>query len=73
MITIEPIMDFDLEEFVRWIQIANPDFVNVGADSNTKKNYKFPEPSKDKILKLVAELKKFTKVINKANILRLMK
>ncbi len=33
MVTIEPIFDFDLEELVDIIIIANPVWVNVGADS----------------------------------------
>ena len=70
MVTIEPIMDFDLEPFIKMIKKINPEWVNIGADS---KNHKLPEPSPDKIKKLINELKKFTKVKIKDNLKRLSK
>jgi hypothetical protein len=33
MITIEPIIDFDLEEFTELIKLASPLFIAIGADS----------------------------------------
>ena len=71
-ITIEPIMDFDLPEFVELIKVCNPVQVNIGADSSSKHN-KLPEPSKEKILELIAELGNFTKVVQKKNLKRLLK
>lgn len=71
-ITIEPIMDFDLKEFVEMIKICNPIQVNIGADSSPKRN-NLPEPPKEKILELIAELEKFTKVVQKKNLKRLLK
>lgn len=68
-VTIEPIMDFDLNEFVELIKECNPSQVNIGADS---KNHNLPEPSKDKILELHDRLSKFTKVHWKSNIDRLL-
>jgi DNA repair photolyase len=53
-ITIEPIMDFDLDEFVRLLIAAQPDFVNIGADS---KGHGLPEPSFEKVIQLVDALK----------------
>lgn len=70
MITIEPVIDFDLEEFTEMIKKCNPDFVNIGADS---KNHNLPEPSKEKVLLLIKELSKFTNIINKKNLSRLIK
>jgi protein gp37 len=70
MLTIEPIMDFDLEPFVQMIKEIKPDWVNIGADS---KGHKLPEPSKEKTEKLIKELNKFTKVINKDNLKRILK
>lgn len=71
-ITIEPIMDFDLYEFIKLIKACNPRQVNIGADSNPKCN-RLPEPPKEKILELIAELGTFTKVVQKKNLKRLLK
>ncbi len=68
MITIEPIMDFDLEILVHWIKLIKPEFVNIGADS-TRNN--LPEPSSEKVGKLIKELEKFTKVNLKDNLKRI--
>jgi len=67
-ITIEPIMDFDLEHFIYLIELANPDFVNIGADSG---HNNLPEPSKEKTLELINELRKFTVVKIKDNLTRI--
>lgn len=69
-ITIEPIVDFDLKELVELIKFARPDKVNIGADS---KHNHLPEPSKEKILALIDELKKFTTIDQKRNLNRLLK
>jgi len=69
MITIEPIMDFDLEIMVKWIKAINPTWVNIGADS---KGHNLPEPSKEKIEALIKELDKFTEVKKKDNLKRLL-
>ena len=68
MITIEPIMDFDLELFVKMIKSINPAWINIGADS---KNHNLPEPSRAKVDSLIIELKKFTEVKKKSNLERL--
>ena len=68
-ITIEPIMNFDLDEMVRMIRCAKPDTVNIGADS--KRNH-LSEPSKEKILALIDELNKFTVIDQKRNLKRLL-
>lgn len=68
-VTIEPIMDFHLEHFLTMIKRCNPKQVNIGAD--TGKN-NLPEPSKEKILELISELRKFTKVVQKSNLKRLI-
>jgi hypothetical protein len=68
-ITIEPIMDFDIDEMVEYIQQCDPKQVNIGADS-MKSN--LPEPSKEKVVKLIAELKKFTIVHEKSNLRRIL-
>ncbi len=70
MITIEPIMDFDLEMFVALIRGVNPEWVNIGADS---KGHNLKEPSWEKVQELIKELEKFTKVNLKSNLNRLKK
>ncbi len=70
MISIEPIMDFDVGKFVDWIVDIEPKFVSIGADS---KGHKLPEPSKEKTLQLIDELQKFTDVRIKNNLNRIMK
>jgi hypothetical protein len=69
-ITIEPIVDFDLNEFGELIKYANPDKINIGGDS---KHNHLPEPSKEKILALINELQKFTTIDRKTNLKRLLK
>lgn len=68
-ITVEPIIDFDLLCMVELIEQCNPVQVNIGADSG---NNNLPEPPKEKILELISELEKFTKVNQKKNLKRLL-
>jgi hypothetical protein len=55
-ITIEPVMDFDVDILAGWIANINPKFLNLGADS---KNHNLPEPTVDKIFALVDKLKEY--------------
>lgn len=68
MVSIEPIMDFDLNDMKRWMFAIKPKFVSIGADS---KGHKLPEPSTEKINALIYELRKFTEVKIKPNLKRL--
>ena len=68
MITIEPIMDFDIGRFVFMLNELKPTWINIGADS---KGHNLPEPSKEKIDSLIIELKKFTEVKLKDNLKRI--
>ncbi len=70
MVSIEPIMDFDLGIMRRWMIEIEPKFVSIGADS---KGHNLPEPSWDKVQSLIKELKTFTKVKVKDNLMRLKK
>ena len=54
------------------IKHCDPRKVNIGADSSPNRN-KLPEPPKEKILELIAELEKFTTVVQKKNLRRLLK
>jgi hypothetical protein len=65
MITIEPVLKFELTDFVELIKQCNPDQVNIGADS---KGNNLPEPNGDEILELIEELEKFTTVHTKNNL-----
>jgi len=69
-ITIEPIMDFNLGFFVEMLKDSDAYQINIGADSG---NNNLPEPPKEKILELIAELEKFTIVKQKKNLNRLLK
>jgi len=69
MISVEPILDFDLEKFITMIALCKPVFVSIGADS---KGNNLPEPPKEKILRLIKELEKITKVKIKNNLNRLL-
>ena len=69
-ITIEPIMDFDLNIVVEEIRGVMPLQVNIGADSG---NNNLSEPPKEKILELIKQLETFTKVKQKSNLKRLLK
>ena len=69
-LTIEPIMDFDVWELTELIKVANPDFVNIGADS---KRHNLPEPTGEKVMALVESLGKAGITIRKKiNIERLL-
>lgn len=68
MVTIEPILEFGLEDLVIVIRCADPTWVNIGADS---KRHNLLEPSWDKVQALIAELEKFTEVKCKSNLERL--
>ncbi len=69
-VSIEPIMDFDLQDFVKMIEIIKPKFISIGADSG---HNNLPEPPAWKVKKLIAELEKFTEVRQKDNLKRLLK
>ena len=55
-LTLEPILNFDVDILASWIKRINPEFLNLGADS---KNHGLPEPTVEKIHALVEELKKY--------------
>jgi hypothetical protein len=58
-LSVEPIMDFDLEIFIDWIEKIVPIHVAVGYDNY---NNHLPEPSLTKTLQLIERLKEFTEV-----------
>jgi len=68
MVSIEPIMDFDLDDMVCWISEIAPEFISIGADS---KSHNLPEPPLEKIKQLIRELQQITTVKIKDNLKRL--
>lgn len=52
-ITVEPVLDFDPEELARMIWKAQPEFVNIGADS---KGHGLKEPSKERLAAFISLL-----------------
>ncbi|WP_317167539.1 radical SAM protein [Dysgonomonas sp. ZJ279] len=70
-VTIEPIMDFDLDELVELIKTCKATQVNIGANSHYKLN-QLSEPTRDQILKLIEKLSNLKIVVDKkANLKRL--
>jgi protein gp37 len=69
MITIEPIMDFDIFWLVDIIKYCNVEQVNIGADTG---HNNLPEPPKEQIIDLITELQKFTTVVQKKNLRRVI-
>jgi len=70
MISIEPIMDFNLDTLTDWVARIKPRFVSIGADS---KGHKLPEPSPEKIQQLIERLQGMTTVKIKDNLKRLLR
>lgn len=68
-VTIEPVLDFDTDKMVKLIKMCNPKQVNIGANSGHKK---FPEPSADKVLNLIEEIKTFATIYKKSNLERII-
>jgi len=62
LISIEPILDFDIDIFTKWIEEINPFIVYIGYDNY---NNKLPEPPLSKTLELIKRLEDFTLVIRK--------
>ncbi|MFC1596747.1 hypothetical protein ACFL5Q_02265 [Planctomycetota bacterium] len=55
VVTIEPVMDFDLREFAGWIRSLRPEYVWLGFNSKAE-SVTIPEPSPEKVLKLMQML-----------------
>jgi DNA repair photolyase len=52
--TLEPIIDYDLKQFLQMIIDINPEFINIGANTNT--NIQLPEPDTNKLKTLIHTL-----------------
>lgn len=71
MITIEPIIEFDLPAFTALLADARPNKIAIGADSNSRHSLR--EPNKEKTLALIQTLRLFTEVYLKPNLDRVTK
>jgi len=69
MVSIEPIMAFDFDIFLKWLRDLKPAFVSIGADS---KGHNLPEPQPDELADLLIALRDFTEVKIKKNLHRLL-
>jgi len=70
-VTIEPMLDFDVEIMIAWLKEIKPGFVNIGADS---KGCKLPEPPAEKVRELIAKLGEAKITIKKkTNLARLLR
>lgn len=68
-VTIEPVLDFDVDIIAEWIDRIRPEFLNLGADSKSRN---LPEPTVDKIMRLVSKLAEYgIDLREKHNLLRL--
>jgi len=69
-LTIEPIVQFDLDAFVNLVKQAKPLFVNIGADS---KNSGLPEPTQSDVLALATRIQALLiEVHTKSNLKRIV-
>jgi DNA repair photolyase len=70
-VTIEPLLDFDVDILAKWISDIKPDFFNLGADS---KGNDLPEPTAEKIHQFISKLKTYgSELREKPNLKRLLK
>ena len=55
VVTIEPVLDFDLRTFAAWIRSIRPEYVWLGFNSKPE-SVTLPEPSEEKVQELVNRL-----------------
>jgi protein gp37 len=55
VLTIEPVMDFDLDTFTRWVLDLRPEYVWLGFNSKPE-SVELPEPPADKVQKFMEKL-----------------
>lgn len=64
-VTCEPLMKFNLTGMVYLIRMCSP--VQVNISKNSRWDITFPEPTRNEVQELIAELRKFTNVEVKSN------
>jgi DNA repair photolyase len=68
-VSIEPLMEFDLDILIRWLREIRPEIVEVGADNH---GHCLREPGPEKVRELLAELRNFVPtVVEKEGLSRL--
>jgi hypothetical protein len=55
-VTIEPVLDFDLDNLEYWMIELQPKWIWVGYDSHPERN-RLPEPELDKTMELIDRLR----------------
>lgn len=71
-VTIEPVMTFDHQRFIRMLQDIAPQYVSIGAATlNEYKKYGMEKPTWVEIVNLVSDLQTMMEVRVKKNVLRL--
>ncbi len=74
MVSVEPVMDFDLTTLAFWLLYLEPDYIFLGADNY---NNGLPEPSSDKLRSLISAIKSLpnpgTTLIQKPGLERLLR
>ena len=69
LISMEPILDFDMDIILSWMDQIEPILISIGADS---KGHNLPEPPPEKVTELITELEqRGHKVHQKKNLARL--
>ncbi len=70
-VTIEPIIDFDVDEMLEGMKALNADWISIGADS---KGSGLPEPPKDKVVDLIRGMMRAgIKIEQKRNLDRMLR
>ncbi len=65
-ITIEPVMDFDVDGLISLVSMASPDQINIGA--NSRRDIDLDEPSMEKVQEFISVMEKVTDVYKKDNL-----
>ena len=65
MVTAEPLMQFDLEPMLEYINRCQAKKVNIGR--NSRRDIELPEPTKEEVQQLISGLKDFTNIHIKEN------
>lgn len=66
-VSIEPVIEFDLDKMLSWIKSIKPASVSIGYDNyGILKKHGIPEPSREKYTELCRALSEFTRVEDKS-------